>query len=129
MDGQNDRPKNIEIYGSNDNSTWAHITTVEGLPNEAGATWESDIISANTRYSHLKFIVKTHDNYNQTSSVSRPYFHMAKFDIFKFTSTADVYSYLEAGITNEQAATGYDALLKAQAIYNIGAANVEFLAF
>ena len=116
--GQNDRPKNIEIYGSNDNSTWTHITTVEGLPNTAGATWESGIISADARYPHLKFIVKTHDNYNQTSSVSRPYFHMAKFDFFKVTSTADVLSYLEGGITNEQAAVAYDALVEAKYVFN-----------
>ena len=116
--GSNDRPKNIEIYGSNDNSTWTHITTVEGLPNTAGATWESEVISADTRYTHLKFIVKTHDNYNQTSSVSRPYFHMAKFDFFKVTSTADVLSYLEGGITNEQAAVAYDALVEAKYVFN-----------
>ena len=30
-----DYPKNIEIYGSNDNSNWTPITTVEELPNKS----------------------------------------------------------------------------------------------
>ena len=117
--GTNDRPKNIEIYGSNDNSTWTHITTVEGLPNTAGATWESGAISAAERYSHLKFIVKTHDNYNQTT-VSRPYFHMAKFDLFKLTSSAEVaakYANI-VGITAAEVENVYDNMSKALYYYN-----------
>ncbi|MBR4848161.1 MAG: alpha-N-acetylglucosaminidase C-terminal domain-containing protein [Bacteroidaceae bacterium] len=119
-DGQNDRPKNIDIYGSNDNSTWTHITTVEGLPNTTGATWESGTISVKTRYSHLKFIVKTHDNYNQTSPVNRPYFHMAKFDLFKVTSTAEVatkYANL-VSITAAEIENAYDNLTEALYYYN-----------
>ena len=119
-DGQNDRPKNIEIYGSNDKSTWIPITIVEGLPNTAGATWSSNTISTDDKYASLKFIVKTHDNYNQTSSVNRPYFHMAKFDLFKLTSiveVADRYVAL-AGITNEETENVYDNLVNALRVYN-----------
>ena len=120
--GSNDRPKNIEIYGSNDGTNWTPITTVEGLPNTAGATWESGAISAAERYSHLKFIVKTHDNYNQTSSVSRPYFHMAKFDLLKLTSTAEVkpaYANL-AGVEAEDVEGVYDSMAAALYYYNNG---------
>ena len=127
--GTNDRPKNIEIYGSNDNTNWTPITTVEGLPNTTGATWASGVISA-ARYSHLKFVVKTHDNYNQTSSVSRPYFHMAKFDLFKLTSTAEVapkYKNL-AGVTNEETATVYDSMAEALYFYNNGGTADELQA-
>ena len=119
-DGQNDRPKNIEIYGSNDKSTWIPITIVEGLPNTAGATWSSNTISTDDKYASLKFIVKTHDNYNQTSSVNRPYFHMAKFDLFKLTSiveVADRYVAL-AGITNDETENVYDNLVNALRVYN-----------
>ena len=120
--GSNDRPKNIEIYGSNDNTNWTPITTVEGLPNTAGATWESGAISAAERYSHLKFIVKTHDNYNQTSSVSRPYFHMAKFDLYKLTSTAEVANVYKnlAGVTTTEVENVYDNLAEALYYYNNG---------
>ena len=120
--GSNDRPKNIEIYGSNDGTNWTPITTVEGLPNTSGATWESGAISAAERYSHLKFIVKTHDNYNQTSSVSRPYFHMAKFDLYKLTSTAEVANVYKnlAGVTATEVENVYDNLAEALYYYNNG---------
>ncbi len=117
-DGSNDRPKNIEIYGSNDKTTWTPITTVEGLPNTQGATWSSNAISLDGKYSSLKFVVKTHDNYNQTSSVSRPYFHMAKFDLIKLTSTVEVDPLYN--ITSDEAAIVYDKLVNALYVYNNG---------
>lgn len=128
-DGGYDRPKFIEVYGSNDNTNWTPITTVEGLPNSQGATWESAPISVDTRYSHLKFVVKTHDNYNQ-APVTRPYFHMAKFDLYKLTSTAEVapkYKSL-AGVTNEETATVYDSMAEALYFYNNGGTADELQA-
>ena len=125
--GGYDRPKNIEIYGSNDKTTWTPITTVEGLPNTQGATWSSNTISPNGKYSSLKFVVKTYDNYNQTSSVSRPYFHMAKFDLIKLTSIVEVapkYKNL-VGITNNEAAEVYDGLVNALYPYNNGGTVAE----
>ena len=129
-DGSYDRPKFIEVYGSNDEINWTPITTVTDLPNTAGATWGSEPISADTRYSHLKFVVKTYDNYNQTTTVSRPYFHMAKFDLFKLTSTAEVapkYKNL-AGVTNEETANVYDCLVEALYVYNNGGTADELQA-
>ena len=128
--GSNDRPKNIEIYGSNDKTNWTPITTVEGLPNTAGATWSSNAIPLDSKYSSLKFVVKTYDNYNQTSSVSRPYFHMAKFDLFKLTSIVEVapkYKNL-VGITNDEAAEVYDGLVNALYPYNNGGTADELQA-
>ena len=129
-DGGYDRPKNIEIYGSNDKTIWTPITTVEGLPNTQGATWSSNAISLDGKYSSLKFVVKTYDNYNQTSSVSRPYFHMAKFDLFKLTSTIEVAAeYQElGGITNDEAANVYDNLVNALYVYNNGGTAAELQA-
>ena len=126
-DGSNDRPKFIEIYGSNDNSTWTPIATVTGLPNTGGATWSSNIFPSDVKYSYLKFIVKTHDNEN---NVGRPYFHMAKFDLFKVTSlveVAPVYKNL-AGITNDEASKVYDNLVKALYLYNNGGTEEELQA-
>ena len=128
-DGGYDRPKFIEVYGSNDNTNWTPITTVEGLPNTAGATWASGVISAE-RYSHLKFVVKTYDNYNQTSSVSRPYFHMAKFDLLKLTSSAEVapkYANL-AGVKAADVEGVYDSMAEALYLYNNGATAGELTA-
>ena len=123
-DGQNDRPKNVEIYGSNDKTNWTPITVVTGLPNTAGATWASNVISTRVKYSSLKFVVKTHDNEN---NVGRPYFHMAKFDLFKLTSTVEVapeYRSL-SGITNEEVAELYDCMINALYVYNNGGTDAE----
>ena len=125
-----DYPKNIEIYGSNNGTDWVAITTVEGLPNTSGATWQSDAISATARYSYLKFVVKTHNNYNQTSSVSRPYFHMAKFDLYKLTSTAEVANVYKnlAGVTATEVEEVYDNLAEALYYYNNGGTADELTA-
>lgn len=126
-EASDDRPKFIEVYGSNDNKNWTPITTVTGLPNTASATWESELISADTRYSHLKFVVTTYTNENKSD---RPYFHMAKFDLFKLTSSAEVaplYKNL-AGVTNEEAATVYDSLAEALYLYNNAGTAAEMQA-
>ncbi|MEE0804797.1 MAG: discoidin domain-containing protein, partial [Prevotellamassilia sp.] len=126
-DGTDDRPKNIEIYGSNDNSKWTSIATVTGLEDKAGFKWSSNAISADIKYVYLKFVVKTHDNEN---NVGRPWFHMAKFDLFKLTSTVEVVDeYKElGGITNEEAADVYDNLVNALYVYNNGGTADELQA-
>ena len=66
----------------------------------------------------MKFVVKTHNNYNQTT-VSRPYFHMAKFDLFKLTSIVEVKSaYKNLGITDKEATVAYDYMAYAQHLCN-----------
>lgn len=127
--GGYDRPKNIEIYGSNDKTNWTPITTVEDLPNTEGATWNSSNLTLDVKYSSLKFIVKTYDNYNQ-NPVTRPYFHMAKFDLIKLTSIVEVapkYKNL-VGITNDEAAAVYDGLVNALYPYNNGGTAAELQA-
>lgn len=125
-----DYPKNIEIYGSNDNSNWTPITTVEELPNKSGATWTSGAITTTERYSHLKFVVKTHNNYNETSPLDRPYFHMAKFDLFKLTSSAEVKNFYAnlAGIKAEDVESVYDSMTEALYYYNNGGTADELQA-
>lgn len=126
-DGSDDRPKNIEIYGSNDNSKWTSIATVTGLEDKAGFKWSSNAISADIKYVYLKFVVKTHDNEN---NVGRPWFHMAKFDLFKLTSVVEVDTeYQElGGITNDEAAEVYDNLVNALYVYNNGGTADELTA-
>ena len=97
------------------------------MPNTAGATWSSNAISSDVKYASLKFVVKTHDNYNQTTSVNRPYFHMAKFDLFKLTSTVNVKPEL-GSITNDEVATAYDKMVDALYVYNNGATADELVA-
>ncbi len=126
-DGSDDRPKNIEIYGSNDNSKWTSIATVTGLEDKAGFKWSSNAISADIKYVYLKFVVKTHDNEN---NVGRPWFHMAKFDLIKLTSTVEVAPKYKnfVGITDDEAATVYDGLINALYPYNNGGTADELQA-
>ena len=112
-----DFPKTIEVLGSTDKQTWDKIATVTGLPQKAGSAWESEVIAPLKKYAYLRFIVTTGSN--------RIYFHMAKFDLFKVSASADVYTYLEGGITDEQAAAAYDAMAKAIKVYDNGTTAEE----
>ena len=115
-DGQSDRPKMIEIFGSNDNTNWTSIATVTGLPNTASGTWTSEVLSSGANYAHYKFVVKT---YNNENNVGRPYFHMAKFDLFKLTSTATLHKhFVGTGLTADYAAEKYDVLIDAIYVFN-----------
>ena len=110
-DGKDDRPKLIEIYGSNDKTNWTPITTVTGLPNTQGGTWTSEVLTSGANYAHYKFVVKTYTNENRND---RPYFHMAKFDLFKLTSTATLHKhFVGTALTADFAAKKYDVLLNA----------------
>ena len=125
-----DYPKNIEISGSKNGTDWTYITTVTGLPNTSGATWSSGVLTSNSKYTYYKFVVKTHNNYNGTAPLDRPYFHMAKFDLFKLTSVVEVVEeYQElVGITNDEAANVYDNLVNALFVYNNGGTDAELQA-
>ena len=116
----NDYPKTVEILGSNDKQTWDNITTVDGLPQSGGQTWTSNIISSDKKYRYLRFVVTTGNN--------RIYFHMAEFDLYKVSASADVFSYLEGGITDEQAATAYNALIEARYVFDNGTTADEMIA-
>ena len=122
-----DYPKTIEIYGSNDNTNWTSISTVTDLPNQSGATWSSEVLTSNAKYAYYKFVVKTHNNHNGTAPLARPWFHMAKFDLFKLTSTVEVKSAYQniAEITNEEATAAYDLMVSAQYLCNNGGTATE----
>ena len=78
----------------------------------------------------MKLVVKTHNNFNKTAPLERPYFHMAKFDLFKLTSVVEVDTeYQElAGITNDEAEEVYDNLVNALYVYNNGGTAEELQA-
>ena len=118
-----DFPKIIEVQGSTDKSQWTTIATVTGLQNTKGATWSSDVISSEILYPYLRFVVKTHTNEN---NIGRPYFHMAKFDLFKISSSASVFNVFEnTELSNDFAAAKYDVLLDAINVYDNGTTAQE----
>ena len=118
-----DYPTTIKVQGSIDGTNYTDIQTV--TPKNAngnhivnGAEWTSDIISDGNYYKYLRFMVTgTTTNKKKDGHI---FFHMAEFELYYMTSTADVYSFLESGITNEQAETAYDAMLEAKAVFDLG---------
>ena len=112
-----DFPKTIEVQGSTDKNNWESITTVNDLPQSSGTSWESDVITPTKVYPYLRFVV--------TTGTNRKFFHMAKFDLYKISASADVFSYLERGISDAQAATAYGALLDAKSVFNNGTTATE----
>ena len=105
-----DFPKKIEIQGSTDKNAWETIETVDNITQTAGEAWESQAITANKKYPYLKFVV--------TTGTNRIYFHMAKFDLFKLTSTVEVKSAYNNLVTNEEATAAYDYMVYAQHLCN-----------
>lgn len=107
---QADFPKTIEILGSNDKINWEPVATVNNLPQSAGTSWTSETIASTKKYANLRFVV--------TTGTNRKYFHLSKFDLFKVSSSADVYAHLEDAITDTQAANAFDVLVNAEKSYN-----------
>ena len=69
---QNDYPDGIQVLGSNDKSAYSEIYKVErGLPQTGATEWASNIISSETAYRYLRFVV----------TAERTYWHMTEFDI------------------------------------------------
>ena len=104
----NDYPDGITVYGSYDNDNYTQVVNFDGnLPQSSGVKWEA---GSNwlTDYRYFRFNVYA----------ERGYWHMSEFNLYKLTTAADVFSYLEGAITNAQAAAVYDALLAAKYIFD-----------
>ena len=68
----NDYPDGIQVLGSNDKSAYSEIYKVgSGLPQTGATEWTSNIISSETAYRYLRFVV----------TAERTYWHMTEFDI------------------------------------------------
>ena len=68
----NDYPDGIQVLGSNDKSAYSEIyKVVSGLPQTGAREWTSNIISSETAYRYLRFVV----------TAERTYWHMTEFDI------------------------------------------------
>ena len=89
---QDDYPDGIQVLGSNDKSAYSEIYKVEsGLPQTGATEWTSNIISSETAYRYLRFVV----------TAERTYWHMTEFDIVTNSiSVAPKYS----AVANEVAA-------------------------
>ena len=107
----NDFPDAVTVMGSNDKQSYTTLHTEnENLPQSTNQTFTSASFDCGKPYRYLRFRV----------DAERTYWHMGEFELYACTPSADVFTHLEAGITNEQAAAGYNALQKAIAVYNNG---------
>ncbi|MBQ8269640.1 MAG: alpha-N-acetylglucosaminidase C-terminal domain-containing protein [Bacteroidaceae bacterium] len=124
--GLGDYPKKILVQGSTDGSEYTTISTIEHADNSVpqnGAKYSSSVISGGTTYSYLRFMVTaTTTNKNKDGHV---FWHMAEFDLYKISASADVYAKYEGVITDGDAETAYDQMVEAQLVYNNGTTAAE----
>ncbi len=112
-DGSN-HPDNITVKGSNKKDNYLNPTSLytvnSGLPQNQGGSWESGTFTCDSLYRYIHFKI----------GAENTFWHMDEFELYHMTSTADVFPMFEVGITNEQAAAGYDALVDAINVYDNG---------
>lgn len=72
---QNDFPKSVDVYGSDDNVTYKYLGSASDMPQSAGAFWQFD-----------GMIISSHRYLRFNMHASRGYWHMAEFDIMPVTS-------------------------------------------
>ena len=97
---QNDFPKSVDVYGSNDGTTYKFIGSASGMPQTAGAAWEFDGVMLSS-YKYLRF------NYH----APRGYWHMAEFDITPVTGfTATVNDTYKSTVTADAVTAAMNAL-------------------
>ena len=97
---QNDFPKSVDVYGSNDGTTYKLIGSASGMPQTAGTAWEFDGVMLSS-YKYLRF------NYH----APRGYWHMAEFDITPVTGfTATVNDTYNSTVTVDVVTAAMNAL-------------------
>ena len=97
---QNDFPKSVDVYGSNDGTTYKFIGSASGMPQSAGTAWEFDGVMLSS-YKYLRF------NYH----APRGYWHMAEFDITPVTGfTATVNDTYNSTVTVDAVTAAMNAL-------------------
>ena len=105
---QNDFPKSVDVYGSNDGTTYKFIGSASGMPQSAGTAWEFDGVMLSS-YKYLRF------NYH----APRGYWHMAEFDITPVTTfTATVNNTYSSTVTVDAVTAAMNALFNGKRTAN-----------
>ncbi|MBR5813989.1 MAG: M60 family metallopeptidase [Bacteroidaceae bacterium] len=103
-----DYPKGVDVYGSNDGTTYKLIGSASGMPQTAGTAWEFDGVMLSS-YKYLRF------NYH----ANRGYWHMAEFDITPITGfTATVNDIYNATVDVDVVEAAMNAMLEGKRIVN-----------
>ena len=120
-------PTAMTVYGSNDGSNFTDVlaTINSGLPaHNSGNTYESAAIDSK-RYRYLRFIVTGSQGPGNNKYGDQYFFGMLEFDLYKLTSTAEVADKYKVanGITDDEVAAAYDAMVDATNVHQNGTEN------
>ena len=100
-----DFPQNFIIEGSNDNVNYKEITRIEnGLPTNSGQNYTSEIISNDTPYRYIRFMVTKTTTDRVSSFSTHNYWHIAEFGMAKIINEEE-YREVTETITEEVAKT------------------------
>ncbi len=103
-----DFPKSVDVYGSNDGTTYKFIGSASGMPQSAGTTWEFDGVMLSS-FKYLRF------NYH----ANRGYWHMAEFDITRVTGfTATVNDTYSSTVGVDEVTAAMNAMLEGKVVAN-----------
>ena len=115
-------PTAMKVYGSNDGVDFTDVlaTIDSNLPaHNSGNTYESATIDSK-RYRYLRFTVTASAGPGNAQYGGQYFFGMLEFDLFKFTSTAEVKNIYKnlAGVTATDVENVYDNMANALYYYN-----------
>ena len=117
--GMSNYPKTIEIYGSNDNSTYTKLQVASGFATGAGVDNEAVVKGNGTAYRYLRFLVTdatTNNAGTNTGSDEMVFFHMSEFSIY--LAVATVKEDYKSNITPEAVLAAYNDAESGKLIYN-----------
>ena len=115
-------PTAMTIYGSNDGVTFTEVlATIEsGLPaHNSGVEYDSELIDSKG-YRYLRFAVTGSSGPGNAQYGGQYFFGMLEFDLYRITPSADVFSYLEEKISDNDALVAYVEMLEATDVYENG---------
>lgn len=117
--GLSNYPKTIEVYGSNDNSTYTKLQVVSGFATGKGVDNEAVVKGNGTAYRYLRFLVTDATGNNagtNTGSDGMVFFHMSEFSIYPAVAT--VKEDYKSNITPEAVLAAYNDAESGKLIYN-----------
>ncbi len=119
QDGLSNYPKTIEVYGSNDNSTYTKLQVASGFATGAGVDNEAVVKGNGTAYRYLRFLVTDATGNNagtNTGSDGMVFFHMSEFSIYPAVAT--VKEDYKSNITPEAVLAAYNDAEQGKTVYN-----------
>ena len=119
--GLSNYPKTIEVYGSDDNSTYIKLQAASGFATGAGVDNEALVMGNGTAYRYLRFLVTDATGNNagtNTGSDGRVFFHMSEFSIYPVTVSATVKSDYTSSVTEAAVLAAYNDAEQGKTVYN-----------